>query len=53
MGRNLDGSIVAHIPVSWIRINPNLQLTEEQREERAVAMRKNIHNNDTDRSDLG
>ena len=53
VGRNLDGSIVAHIPVSWIRINPNLQLTEEQREERAVAMRKNIHNNDTDRSDLG
>ena len=29
---NENGTIVAHIPVSWIRINPELELTEEQRE---------------------
>ena len=50
--KNPDGSIVAHIPVSWIRINPNLQLTEEQREERAAAMRRNIYYNEADRDDL-
>ena len=53
VGKNPDGSIVAHIPVRWIRINPNLQLTEEQRKEKAAAMRRNIHYNGADRSDLG
>lgn len=35
IARNPDGSVCAHIPVSWIRINPKRELTEEQREERA------------------
>lgn len=29
---NKDGSICAHIPVKWIRINPSMNLTEERRE---------------------
>lgn len=28
---NENGTIVAHIPVSWIRINPDRELTDEQR----------------------
>ncbi|WP_081332700.1 helix-turn-helix domain-containing protein [Eisenbergiella tayi] len=35
IARNPDGSVYAHIPVSWIRINPKRELTEEQREEMA------------------
>lgn len=27
---NKDGSIVAHIPTTWIRINPDLELSEER-----------------------
>lgn len=37
---NKDGSILARIPVSWIRINPEKQLTDEQRERRAEIMRQ-------------
>lgn len=37
---NPDGSIVAHIPVSWIRINPNMELSDERREEMAERMRQ-------------
>ena len=36
---NRDGSIVAHIPVSWVRINPNMVLSDERREEMAERMR--------------
>lgn len=28
---NADGSICARIPISWVKINPTLNLTEEQR----------------------
>ena len=37
---NRDGSIVAHIPVSWIRIKPNMELSDERREELSERMRK-------------
>ena len=37
MTENPDGSIYAHIPVEWIRINPGKNLTEEQRQ--AIAER--------------
>lgn len=39
---NEDGSIVAHVPTSWMRIIPKrtVELTDEQREERAERMRK-------------
>ena len=37
---NRDGSIVAHIPVSWIRIKPNMELSEERKKELSERMRK-------------
>lgn len=40
VARNPDGSVYAHIPVNWIRINPKKELTEEQREERAERFRR-------------
>ena len=33
---NRDGSIVAHIPTSWVRINPNIELSEEEKNIRSV-----------------
>lgn len=38
---NKDGSVYAHIPTDWIRINPNLELTDKQKQKRADIMRKN------------
>lgn len=32
VAENKDGSIYAHIPVTWIRINPDRVLTEKQLE---------------------
>ena len=42
VAENKDGSICAHVPVSWIRINPRIELTEEQREKKAETMRRNF-----------
>ena len=42
VAENKDGSICAHIPTSWIRINPNMELSEEQRKKKAEIMRRNI-----------
>lgn len=33
VAENKDGSIVAHIPVTWIKINPTRELSEEQKKE--------------------
>lgn len=41
IAENQDGSICAHIPVTWVRIKPIMSLTEEQR--RAIANR--LHGN--------
>ena len=43
---NADGSIVAHIPTTWIRINPDRELTDEQLE---VYRERAKHMNDTKR----
>lgn len=43
VAENPDGSLCAHIPVTWIKITPGYQLTEEQREQKAETMRKNFH----------
>lgn len=32
MRENTDGSIVAHIPTSWVKIHPTRELSDEQRE---------------------
>lgn len=52
IARNKDGSIYAHIPVDWIRINPGKQLTEEQRKKLADSMRINIKHNSYNCDDL-
>ena len=40
---NPDGVLLAHIPVEWIRINPGVELTEEQKQKRAEAARRNFN----------
>lgn len=40
VAENKDGSIVAHVPVSWIRINPGRELTDEQRREAVARLRR-------------
>lgn len=45
VAENKDGSLCAHIPVDWIRINPGMNLTDEQKEHRAERAR-NIFNAD-------
>ena len=37
---NSDGSIVAHVPVAWIKINPCMDLSDEKREELSQRMRR-------------
>ncbi len=37
---NADGSMCAHIPVAWIKINPAKQLSEEQRKEIAERFKR-------------
>lgn len=37
---NKDGSIFAHVPLSWIKINPKRVLSEEQRAEYAERLKK-------------
>lgn len=46
IAENEDGSIFAHIPVGWIRINPPMNLSEEQRAVKAERMRRNVLNAD-------
>ncbi len=48
LAENPDGTLLAHIPVEWIRINPGMELTEEQKRKRAEAMLRNrnqVNNN--------
>lgn len=45
VAENKDGSLCAHIPVAWVKIIPTQQLTDEQREQRAEAIRRNVLNN--------
>ncbi len=40
VSENPDGSLCAHIPTSWIKVSPRMELTDEQREERAETMRR-------------
>lgn len=44
LAENEDGSLYAHIPVSWIKINPPKELTKEQRNKQADLFRKNVLN---------
>ena len=53
VAENKDGSLCAHIPVSWIRINPSMSLTEEQRQNRAELMYQNIFHSGYNRHENG
>lgn len=44
VAENEDGSICAHIPVDWVRINPGKNLTEEQKEQLAERARHILNN---------
>lgn len=44
VAENKDGSLCAHVPVEWVRINPKMTLTDEQKEKRAKLARNNFHN---------
>ena len=46
LAENKDGSLYAKIPVEWIRINPTIDLTDEERQRRAEQMKRNIFNTD-------
>lgn len=37
---NTDGSIVAHIPSTWVKINPTQELSEEEKLARSERMRQ-------------
>lgn len=39
LAENKDGRLYAHIPVEWVRINPGMNLTDEQKAERAKRLK--------------
>lgn len=49
IAQNSDGSIYAHIPVKWIRINPGMKLTKEQKQKKTDALCRNIFQNSNSR----
>lgn len=53
VAENQNGSLFAHIPVSWIKINPSRRLTEEQRERKVEILRRNFSNADNNRGKNG
>ena len=49
VSENKDGTICAHVPVSWVKINPERNFSEEQRKassERMKSINRNILNTD-------
>lgn len=42
---HINGSICAHVPVSWLRISPPRQYTEEQRQQMGERLRQNRSEN--------
>lgn len=53
IAENTDGSIYAHIPVKWIKIHAERDLTDEQRKVIAEQLHKNILNSSKYRENLG
>lgn len=45
IAENKDGSICAHVPVAWIRINPSREISDEGRKKFAESARKNFRKN--------
>lgn len=44
VAQNTDGSVCARVPISWIRINPPKQFTDEQKKEMAYRLNGNNFN---------
>ncbi|MCJ7833848.1 hypothetical protein MUB23_00380 [Cuneatibacter sp. NSJ-177] len=51
VAENKDGSICAHIPVSWVKIVPGRALTDEQRTQHAEQLKRNLLNADCNRGE--
>ena len=45
IAENVDGSIVARVPVGWIKISPIREVSEEQKEAARVRMKEMRENN--------
>ena len=50
---NTDGSICAHIPVSWVKINPTQQLSDERRQRMADVMNQNRQKSNDNQRETG
>lgn len=53
IAENTDGSICAHIPVSWLKIYPERDLTDEQKKAIAGHLHKNFLDSHKQGDDLG
>lgn len=42
VAENKDGSLLAHIPVEWVRINPGKKLSDDEKEKMALVARRNF-----------
>lgn len=40
IAQNKDGSILARVPVKWLKVNPTMHLSEEQRKARIKNLKK-------------
>ncbi len=52
LAENPDGTLLAHIPVEWVKIIPPRQLSEGEKQKRADAIRKNIFQNGNRRHEM-
>lgn len=44
IAENKDGSICAHVPVAWVRINPTIELSDDEKKRRAEHARNVLNN---------
>lgn len=49
VAENQDGSLCAHIPVKWIRINPSKELSDEERERLSNHAKNILHSSNNKR----
>lgn len=49
VAENQDGSLCAHIPVKWIRINPSKELSEDERERLSNHAKNILHSSNNKR----
>ena len=44
VAENKDGSICARVPVAWVRINPTIELSDDEKKRRAEHARNVLNN---------